>query len=197
MAPGEEGNRRHMDTKKSEVLQGTLDLMILKTLHALGLNWLRPGPAHRAGQPGRAATQRRHGLHLAAAPPAAGLDRRALGHVGEQPQGEVLFHQQSAAKNSWWRQKMAPHFRRHRPRPAAGIGRGEPWASTARIPTSRVRGETAGLCAPPAPPSRRRVRRRDPGSPAPAHGPVRRARHVQERGRGRRAASVRQHHHFA
>jgi len=25
-----------MDTKKSEVLQGTLDLMILKTLHALG-----------------------------------------------------------------------------------------------------------------------------------------------------------------
>ena len=29
------GNRR-MDSKKSEVLQGTLDLMILKTLHALG-----------------------------------------------------------------------------------------------------------------------------------------------------------------
>jgi PadR family transcriptional regulator, regulatory protein PadR len=26
----------NMDTKKSEVLQGTLDLMILKTLHALG-----------------------------------------------------------------------------------------------------------------------------------------------------------------
>ncbi|MGZ4816753.1 MAG: PadR family transcriptional regulator [Terriglobales bacterium] len=25
-----------MDTKKSEILQGTLDLMILKTLHALG-----------------------------------------------------------------------------------------------------------------------------------------------------------------
>lgn len=25
-----------MDTKKSAVLQGTLDLMILKTLHALG-----------------------------------------------------------------------------------------------------------------------------------------------------------------
>jgi transcriptional regulator len=28
--------RRAMDPKKSEVLQGTLDLMILKTLHALG-----------------------------------------------------------------------------------------------------------------------------------------------------------------
>jgi len=27
---------RNMDTRKSEVLQGTLDLMILKTLHALG-----------------------------------------------------------------------------------------------------------------------------------------------------------------
>src|SRR5690348_17708473 len=31
-----ESSRRTMDTKKSEVLQGTLDLMILKTLHALG-----------------------------------------------------------------------------------------------------------------------------------------------------------------
>jgi PadR family transcriptional regulator PadR len=29
-------NLRHMDKNKSEVLQGTLDLMILKTLHALG-----------------------------------------------------------------------------------------------------------------------------------------------------------------
>jgi PadR family transcriptional regulator len=29
-------NGTYMDTKKSEVLQGTLDLMILKTLHALG-----------------------------------------------------------------------------------------------------------------------------------------------------------------
>jgi DNA-binding PadR family transcriptional regulator len=28
--------RKTMDIKKSEVLQGTLDLMILKTLHALG-----------------------------------------------------------------------------------------------------------------------------------------------------------------
>jgi PadR family transcriptional regulator PadR len=31
-----EGNGRQMDRKTSEVLQGTLDLMILKTLHALG-----------------------------------------------------------------------------------------------------------------------------------------------------------------
>ena len=31
-----EENGRHMDEKTSEVLQGTLDLMILKTLHALG-----------------------------------------------------------------------------------------------------------------------------------------------------------------
>lgn len=31
-----EGTKGTVDTKKSEVLQGTLDLMILKTLHALG-----------------------------------------------------------------------------------------------------------------------------------------------------------------
>ena len=31
-----EGNERQMERKTSEVLQGTLDLMILKTLHALG-----------------------------------------------------------------------------------------------------------------------------------------------------------------
>lgn len=33
---GKEETERTMDAKKSEVLQGTLDLMILKTLHALG-----------------------------------------------------------------------------------------------------------------------------------------------------------------
>ena len=33
---GQRSDGRHMDEKTSEVLQGTLDLMILKTLHALG-----------------------------------------------------------------------------------------------------------------------------------------------------------------
>jgi PadR family transcriptional regulator PadR len=36
LAPGREEERTPMDKKTSEVLQGTLDLMILKTLHALG-----------------------------------------------------------------------------------------------------------------------------------------------------------------
>jgi len=34
--PKEQAANRRMNAKKSEVLQGTLDLMILKTLHALG-----------------------------------------------------------------------------------------------------------------------------------------------------------------
>jgi PadR family transcriptional regulator PadR len=34
--PADSGIGRRMDRKTSEVLQGTLDLMILKTLHALG-----------------------------------------------------------------------------------------------------------------------------------------------------------------
>src|SRR5499425_878510 len=46
-----------MDTKRSEVLQGTLDLMILKTLHALG-------PLHGFGIARRIEQVSRDVLHL-------------------------------------------------------------------------------------------------------------------------------------
>jgi PadR family transcriptional regulator, regulatory protein PadR len=46
-----------MDSKKSEVLQGTLDLMILKTLHALG-------PLHGFGIARRIEQLSRDVLHL-------------------------------------------------------------------------------------------------------------------------------------
>jgi transcriptional regulator len=46
-----------MDAKKSEVLQGTLDLMILKTLHALG-------PLHGFGIARRIEQVSREVLHL-------------------------------------------------------------------------------------------------------------------------------------
>ena len=36
MESNKKGTEATMDTKRSDVLQGTLDLMILKTLHALG-----------------------------------------------------------------------------------------------------------------------------------------------------------------
>ena len=48
--------------------------------------------AHRAGEPRRAPAERGHGLHLVAAAATAGMDHGSVGHVGEQPQGEVLFH---------------------------------------------------------------------------------------------------------
>jgi hypothetical protein len=72
-----------MDPKKSEVLQGTLDLMILKTLHGLGpLSRFWRRPPHRAAQRGSAATERRHRLYLTAATPAAWMDSFGVGHVG-------------------------------------------------------------------------------------------------------------------
>jgi transcriptional regulator len=46
-----------MDTKKSDVLQGTLDLMVLKTLHALG-------PLHGFGIARRLEQISRHVLRL-------------------------------------------------------------------------------------------------------------------------------------
>jgi PadR family transcriptional regulator PadR len=52
-----EKERRRMDRKTSEVLQGTLDLMILKTLHALG-------PLHGFGIARRIEQVSRDVLHL-------------------------------------------------------------------------------------------------------------------------------------
>src|ERR1700747_165494 len=51
------GTKLAMDSKKSEVLQGTLDLMILKTLHALG-------PLHGFGIARRIEQLSRDVLHL-------------------------------------------------------------------------------------------------------------------------------------
>jgi hypothetical protein len=66
---------REMDTGKSEVLQGTLDMMILKTLHALG-------PLHGFGI-ARRIEQLSDGLHIAAPSAATRLDRIQMGHLGK------------------------------------------------------------------------------------------------------------------
>ena len=81
---------------RTDVIQGTLDLMVLKTLDVMG-------PQHGYGIARRieqvsddllppAAPQRGHGLRVAPAAAAAGLDRGELGAVGEQPPRPVLRH---------------------------------------------------------------------------------------------------------
>src|SRR5215472_57334 len=48
---------RHMSPEKSDVLQGTLDLMVMKTLEAMALCRLRHRAPYRADQQGSAAPQ--------------------------------------------------------------------------------------------------------------------------------------------
>jgi hypothetical protein len=70
------------DPGKSEVLQGTLDLMILKNAAGVGAaTWLWDCPAHRAGQPRCTAIERRYGVHAAVAAAAAEVDRCGVGNL--------------------------------------------------------------------------------------------------------------------
>jgi hypothetical protein len=79
-----------MKKTQTDLLQGTLDLLVLKTLQA--------GPTHgwdiaqriQAGFAGGVAGG--SGVVISGAAPAgsAGLDRFGVGGVGEQPEGEVL-----------------------------------------------------------------------------------------------------------
>ena len=70
------------DAKKSEVLQGTLDLMILKTLHALGPQH-GFGIARRIEQVSRDVLQLNEGTVYTSliATAAAGVDRRGVGNL--------------------------------------------------------------------------------------------------------------------
>ncbi len=80
------------DAKKSEVLQGTLDLMILKTLHALGPQH-GFGMARRIEQVSRDVLQLNEGTVYTSliATAAAGVDRRGVGDLRQQPQSQVLL----------------------------------------------------------------------------------------------------------
>ena len=89
-----------MGQSKSDLLQGTLDLLILKTLalepmHGWGISQRIQQVSDRraAGQPG---------LALPGAPPAraAGLDRVGVGRLREQPAGEVLRADRAAGASS-------------------------------------------------------------------------------------------------
>jgi hypothetical protein len=77
---------------KSEVLQGTLDLMILKTLHALG-------PLHGFGIARRIEQVSEDVLKLN-----EGCNSRdesiRNGDIGEQPQGQVLLGHQAGTETT-------------------------------------------------------------------------------------------------
>jgi Transcriptional regulator PadR-like family len=83
------------DAQRSEVLQGTLDLMVLKVLDALGPQH-GYGIARRIEQVSEQVLQLNEGtvytslLRLGQ----RGMDRLRLGDIGEQSQGQVLFDHQ-------------------------------------------------------------------------------------------------------
>ena len=102
---------------ESEILQGTLDLMVLKTLEAMGpLHGY--GIARRIEQISEDVLQLNQGTiyAVAAPPPAEALDYRELGHVRQQPEGEVLRHHEGRAEAARRRgRELGTHLRRHRP----------------------------------------------------------------------------------
>ena len=77
---------------KSDILQGTLDLMVLKTLDAMGsLHGIRYREANRAGQRRGPADQPRYYLSLSYSSRTEGMDFGILGGFREQPQGKILL----------------------------------------------------------------------------------------------------------
>ena len=108
--------------KKSEVLQGTLDLMILKTLQAMG-------PLHGFGIARRLEQLSEEVLHLNEGTVYTSLLRLqqegwiavGVGRFGEQPQSEVLFDYQERPETTGERDGgLGAYFRRDRPRAEAG-----------------------------------------------------------------------------
>ena len=82
-----------MSHDKVNILQGTLALMVLRTLDGL---WaaarLRHRPAYRAGQPGYSCLEPGNSLSRAAAASAGRLDQGKVGAVRNRAKGEVLQH---------------------------------------------------------------------------------------------------------
>lgn len=87
-----------MADEKSEILQGTLDLMVLKTLEAMG-RLHGYGIARRIEQISEEALQINQGtiLRFSGAPNPEALDFGRLGHVRQQSKSEILFHYESRA----------------------------------------------------------------------------------------------------
>ena len=107
---------------RSDILQGTLDLMVLQTLDVMGpLHGY--GIARRIEQISDDVLQLNQGtdLRVAAPPAAAPLDHRELGHLREQPAREILRDHARRAEAARRRGRaLDADCRRHRPAAAAG-----------------------------------------------------------------------------
>ncbi len=82
-----------MNEKKLDLMQGTLDVMVLQTLTAMGpLHGY--GIARRIEQISGNQVLLNQGDHLRepGPPAAARMDRRGVGHVGQSAEGQVLLH---------------------------------------------------------------------------------------------------------
>ena len=143
-----------MSTHKTEVPYGTLDLVILKTLDTMGaMHGYSIAQAHRAG--GRQPAANEPGIDLSGAHSARAtrLDPDPVGHLGNEPEGQVLF----------------ADGRRHAPaaRRSGELGAGD--GAGRQIP----RGEVMTPAAARSPPARARPHatprdgagRRSPGAP--------------------------------
>src|SRR6188508_210743 len=110
-----------MTEPRSSILQGTLDLMVLKTLEQMGpLHGY--GIARRIEQVGEQAVIVNQGtIYLCLVRLLQKrLDLGPVGDIREQPQGQVLHDYQSRTRAAQSRDReLGTHLRRHRPRAAA------------------------------------------------------------------------------
>ncbi len=110
-----------MAEKKSDILQGTLDLMVLKTLDAMG-PMHGYGIARRIEQISDEALQVNQGtIYLCLIRLVQkGWINAGVGHLGEQPQGEVLRHLEGRPETARGRDReLGARFRGHRTTTAA------------------------------------------------------------------------------
>ena len=105
-----------------DLLPGTLDLLILRTLQTELAARLGDLGAHPADLPGRPADQPGLALPGAPSPRAPGLDRSRVGRLGAGPAGQVLpAHAIRAPAAGGRSRRVGAHVHGHRPRDEAGV----------------------------------------------------------------------------
>ena len=167
-----------------DLLPGTLDLLILRTLQTDAHARLGDLGAHPADLPGRPAGQ--PGLALPGAPPprAPGLDRSRVGRLGAGPAGEVLpTHAIRTPATGGRSRRVGTHVHGHRPRDEAGM--------THESSRSDPAHSRAGRSAPGRTRARRGARVSHRARDTEAHRARRESRRRLAPGRGRASARCR------
>jgi hypothetical protein len=99
-----------MPGDKSEILQGTVDLMVLKTPDAMGPLPVY-GVARRIEQISEEALQINQGTIYAS--PVRLVQKLCLGHAGKQQKSEVLFHHQTWTQAQYRSAELGARFHGH------------------------------------------------------------------------------------